>query len=123
MLLRNERWEETNSFDKLYNFKWQPVSRGINFQVNNNFGTKQLINHIENHRIITTKDNLFENIVAHCEAKKINVFQHLPVTFVLQLDSFYFSSEIEKFSSYFLNIEKALYSVRGNSDKQDLDKQ
>ena len=63
------------------------------------------------------------NIVAHCEAKKINVFQHLPVTFVLQLDSFYFSSEIEKFSSYFLNIEKALYSVRGHSDKQDLDKQ
>jgi len=22
MKLREERWEETNSFDKLYNFKW-----------------------------------------------------------------------------------------------------
>lgn len=22
MLLREERWEETNSFDKLFNFRW-----------------------------------------------------------------------------------------------------
>jgi len=22
MLLRSDRWEETNSFDKLFNFKW-----------------------------------------------------------------------------------------------------
>ena len=74
MRLRSERWEETNSFDKLYNFKWQPVSWGINFEVNNSFGVRQLVNHIANHRILTTKDNLFENIVAYCDTKKINVF-------------------------------------------------
>lgn len=40
MQLREERWEETNSFDKLYNFKWQPISRGIQFEVVNQFGTR-----------------------------------------------------------------------------------
>jgi len=40
MLLRHDRWEECNHFDKLYNFKWQPTSRGINFNQNNNMGTR-----------------------------------------------------------------------------------
>jgi hypothetical protein len=31
MELRSDRWEQTNHFDKLFNFKWQPVSRGIQF--------------------------------------------------------------------------------------------
>ena len=112
MQLRAERWEETNSSDKLYNFKWQPVSFGINFKANNSFGTRQLVNHFDNHSILTTKDKLFENVVAHCEARKINAFSVLPVTFVLSLDSHYFSSEIEKFSNYFLAIEKSLHTVR-----------
>jgi hypothetical protein len=49
MLMRSERWEETNSFDKLYNFKWQPFSRGIKFESVNSFGVRQLINHLPNH--------------------------------------------------------------------------
>jgi len=112
MQLRGERWEETNSFDKLFNFKWQPVSWGLNFEVNNSFGTKQLVNHFANHNILTTKDKLFENVVSLCEARKLNAFSVIPVTFVLQLDSVYFSSEIEKFSSYFMYIEKSLHTAR-----------
>jgi len=33
--LREERWEETGSSDKLFNFKWQPFSRGIQFDMVN----------------------------------------------------------------------------------------
>jgi len=29
MELRHERWQETTPFDKLYNFRWQQLSRGI----------------------------------------------------------------------------------------------
>jgi len=112
MQLRSERWEETNSFDKLYNFKWQPISWGINFDANNSFGTRQLVNHFANHNILTTKDKLFENVVAHCEAQKINAFSSLPVTFVLSLDSHFFANEIEKFCSYFMTIEKSLHAAR-----------
>lgn len=46
MELRSDRWEETSSFDKIFNFKWQPVSRGINYETTNSFGTRQLVNHI-----------------------------------------------------------------------------
>jgi hypothetical protein len=63
MQLRGERWEETSSFDKLFNFKWQPVSWGINFEAHNSFGTKQLVNHFANQAILTTKDKLFEHVV------------------------------------------------------------
>jgi hypothetical protein len=45
MALRHDRWQETSSFDKLYNFKWQQLSRGIHFDQVNSFGTRQLINH------------------------------------------------------------------------------
>jgi hypothetical protein len=87
MLLRADRWEETNSFDKLFNFKWQPVSWGINFDAINSFGTRQLVNHFNNHAIITTKDQLFENVALYCEQRKLNVFETLPLTFTLSLDS------------------------------------
>lgn len=45
MQLREERWEETNSFDKLFNFRWQPWARGLEFNIVNSFGVRQLINH------------------------------------------------------------------------------
>jgi hypothetical protein len=101
MALRVDRWEETNHFDKLYNFKWQPTSRGLNFNLNNQLGTRQLVNHIGNHGSITTKDKLFESMFAYCEEKRQDVFKYLPITFVLQTDSSFFSTEIEKFSQYF----------------------
>jgi hypothetical protein len=104
MLLRNERWEETNSFDKLYNFKWQPISRGIAFDQINNFGTRQLINHVQEHPQLTTKDRLFENLVMLCEQRKIDVFKIVPITFMIQFDSAQSSFELEKFITYFNTI-------------------
>lgn len=31
MQLRDSRWEETTAFDKGFNFRWQPLSRGLGF--------------------------------------------------------------------------------------------
>ena len=49
MALRDDRWEETSTFDKIFNFKWQPISRGINYDTVSTFGTRQLVNHIKGH--------------------------------------------------------------------------
>jgi len=117
MALRSDRWEETTHFDKLYNFKWQPTSRGINFNLNNQLGTRQLVNHIGNHGSITTKDKLFESMFAFCEEKKMDVFKYLPITFVLQTDSSFFTQEIEKFSQYFTYIQKSLKEHNDDSEK------
>lgn len=83
MELRHQRWQETSSFDKLFNFKWQQWSRGVQFDLVNSCGTRQLINHYQNHQILTTKHQLFECMTSHCELNKVNVFDYLPITFSL----------------------------------------
>jgi hypothetical protein len=60
-------WEETTAYDSLYNFKWQPFSNGIKFDQISTYGVRQLVNHIEGHEHITTKDLLFINFRAYCE--------------------------------------------------------
>jgi len=108
MDLRLERWEETHDFDTLFHFKWHPVSRGIKFDLVNTHGTKQLVNHFENHQIFTTKDLMFRHLFNHCEAKKLNVFDFVPLTFILEVDSVNSASDYERFLNYFYNIEKSL---------------
>ena len=105
--LRKDRWEETHDFDTLFNFKWHPLSRGIKFEMINTNGTRQLVNHFENHECFTTKDWMFSNLLLHCETKKINVFDFTPLTFLLQVDSINYAFELEKFIQYFNYIEKA----------------
>lgn len=105
MQLRMDRWEETNNSDKIFNFKWQPYSRGIQFDVVNQFGTRQLINHFNNHAIITTKHQLFENMAVWCELKKINVFKILPITFTLQMENINCAVEMDKFLQYFCYLQ------------------
>ena len=56
MELRAERWEETSDFDTLFNFKWHPISKGIKFDQVNTHGSRQIVNHFENHDCFTTKD-------------------------------------------------------------------
>ena len=48
-------WEATNA-PHLFNFKWKPTSNGINYERLGKFGYKQLVNHIEGHHALTTKD-------------------------------------------------------------------
>lgn len=51
---------------------------------------------------------MFKNLLLHCESRKINVFDYVPITFLLELDSPNYAFELEKFISYFTLIEKLL---------------
>lgn len=75
-------WQETNA-PHLFNFKWKPTSAGINFERLGKFGYKQLVNHIEGHAALTTKDQLFYNMKAYCEKKNIDVYKIIPLTFAV----------------------------------------
>ena len=75
-------WQETNA-PHLFNFKWKPTSGGINFERLGKFGYKQLVNHIEGHGALTTKDQLFFNMKAYCEKKNVAVYSILPLTFAV----------------------------------------
>jgi hypothetical protein len=71
-------------------------------------GTRQLVNHFENHSVFTTKDQMFRNLFSHCEAKKINTFEYVPLTFLLEVDSLFFAQDYERFVNYFSYIDKQL---------------
>lgn len=42
-----------------FHFKWAPVSRCINFELINTHGQKKVVNHLERHDMLTTKDQLY----------------------------------------------------------------
>lgn len=75
MDLRDDRWEETTPSDKLYNFRWQPWGRMIDYKSVNSFGVRQLVNHLQGHEFLSTKHLLFESMTSYCEAKKMDVFK------------------------------------------------
>ncbi len=106
MMLRSDQWEETSNSDKLFNFKWLPFSRGVQYSQMNAFGVKQLVNHINGHEHLTTKDKLFENYTFHCETIKQDVFQSLPIQFTLQMDNNQCYQEFHKFLQLFTAIDR-----------------
>jgi hypothetical protein len=73
-------WEEVQN-SHLINFRWKPTSYGINFERLSKFGNKQLVNHLQGHESLTTKDQLFFNMKQYYESHKKNVFTVLPLTF------------------------------------------
>lgn len=99
-------WEETTAYDSLYNFKWKPFSNGIKYDQISTYGVKQLVNHIEGHECLTTKDQLFINMRSYCEkvSPHINVFDLLPLTFILDFKS---ENVFEQYET-FKNIHKLL---------------
>lgn len=77
-------WEAADDhFDSLYNFKWKPTSGGIKYDMISKHGLKQLVNHVKGHGQLTTKDNLFLNMKLYYETQKLNIYEVLPLTIVL----------------------------------------
>jgi hypothetical protein len=56
-----------------------------------------MVNHFEYHHEITTKDSLFKNLLASAQLHKLNVFDYLPLTFVLDVDAQTYNPDFEKF--------------------------
>ena len=81
-------WKESYSYvSNLFNFKWQPVSQGIDFlRLGKYASVKQIVNHFENHSCISNKANLFINMMDYCEQRKISVFKYIPLTIIFDLN-------------------------------------
>jgi len=99
----------------LYSFKWSPTSKYINFDQLGAHGQRKLVNHIQGHDLLTTKDQLYKNMHKYLEGNKVNVFQYLPIQFVLDLSAKNFITEVDKFCKYYNCIEKVkIKSVADN---------
>ena len=91
-LIQNCMCHRTNwksSFDKttsLFNFKWQELSHGIDYNsLGKNGEMEQIVNHYENHYAISNKANMFINLMQYCEKRKISVFKYVPFTIIFEL--------------------------------------
>ncbi len=51
---------------------------------------------------------MFKNLLSYCEVKKTNVFDYVPITFVLEVNSNNYAFELDKFITYFTFIDKAV---------------
>ena len=94
-------WKEAfSTVTSLFNFKWQQISFGIDYnslgRINN---AKQIVNHFENHFDLTNKANMFLNLMEYCEKRKISVFKYVPFTIIFQFkdkDGYENNNEIKK---------------------------
>jgi hypothetical protein len=49
---------------------------------------------------------MFRNLFQHCELKKLNVFDYVPLTFMLEVDSVNSAQDLERFVTYFTYVDK-----------------
>ena len=84
VLETRENWTQLpdNCSTSLFDFKWSPTSRICNFEMLSFGGHKSMVNHLEFHGQITTKDMIYHNMHRLCEMNKLNVFDYLPIQFV-----------------------------------------
>ena len=80
VLLTREYWNEVEKEHlTVYSFKWAPVSKCINYDQLGIHGQRKIVNHLERHDLLTTKDQLYLNMHKYCEHQKKNVFEYMPV--------------------------------------------
>lgn len=78
IMSKRDWWELTESFNTLFNFKWQQGQRGYKYErLVANPHLKQCVNHFENHKQISTKDLLIKNLSNYCEVNLSSLFLFL----------------------------------------------
>ena len=109
---KRKNWEEAPSYSTLFNFKWQQTSKGIMFELVSSNGQKQIVNHFENHKAITTKDGLFKCLQKYCDEY---VFDYIPMTFLIESSSDKFRKDLDNFKTVFNALK--LYDEKGAEEE------
>lgn len=71
-------------------------------------GLKQLVNHVKGHGALTTKDNLFLNMKTYYESQKLNIYDIVPLTIVLDYLRDDVGERVEQFVQIMKVMEKNL---------------
>ena len=114
VLKKRSNWQFLQEInDPGVQFIWKQTNAGINFNVftNQTSSSLRIINHFEFHHEITQKDRLLANFARYCQGTKLNVFDFLPPSFEVKIDSKNISGSIE-------GIE-VLFNLITNSKKND----
>lgn len=101
-----KNWQQVTDSKQLnISFKWQQSNRGYNYDLSTSKkGFRQVLNHFQYHQEISNKEYLFKNLLQYCELLKLNAFQFLPLTFVLNtLDSSFEAQQTHFLNFYYQN--------------------
>jgi hypothetical protein len=63
------------------------------------------INRFEGYKQLTDKDLMFVNLFNYCERMKIDAYQYVPLTFIIDFNDTDFEKKLQTFSRYFQSIE------------------
>ena len=86
-LKRRSWWVEIPNFNTVFNFKWQPTSYKLKYKdLGKERNLRQMVNHLEYHKSISEKSELFKNLQIYCEQTRSNVFKVTPLTFFVTID-------------------------------------
>jgi hypothetical protein len=109
VLSTRSQWTETADGKELFiNLRWQQSNKTYKYEncIDNRI-FKHSLNHFEYHHELSNKEYLFHNLLEYCELHKINVFEFIPLTFVLNiLDSNYESEQAQFLNFYHENKSK-----------------
>ncbi|CDW90267.1 ttl domain containing protein [Stylonychia lemnae] len=119
---RGSDWQEISSNNTIFHFKWVPFSKGIRFDYLSSHGYKKMVNHFEYQEQISQKDWLMINLSKYCEQQRLNVFDFIPVTFIVNLNHQSSSFEMEKFNTMFTVLERANSLKYTNTNKYTIAK-
>ncbi|CAD8134692.1 unnamed protein product [Paramecium pentaurelia] len=96
-------WQQTKDNSSMFvNFRWQQWHRGYKYDrliLNNQY--KQMVNHFENHPELSNKQYLFRNLCSYCEQNKQNVYDSVPITFVLDFKDDSVDQQFTQFVKFF----------------------
>ena len=79
-------WVEIPSYNTLFNLNWQPTSNTIKYDRLKLTPFKQIVNHYEEHKELSSKINLLNNLQTYCEENQRFLFDILPITYFFDLD-------------------------------------
>ncbi|CAD8093905.1 unnamed protein product [Paramecium primaurelia] len=87
---------------KKINFKWQETEKGYEYQtINQKEQPIQMLNHFEFHSEISDKFKLAVNFKAYCDKNRLNIYDYIPTTFVIECTNENLKSELFQFISFY----------------------
>ena len=101
-------WREAKEIKGIINFKWQQNTREFKYErMTANALYKQIVNHFEFHREISTKAGLVKNLKSYCQVKNL-FFLNFDFFFFLpkKKKKFYFFFYKRFLNTFFINLKK-----------------
>ena len=122
METRGDCWQEVPINAVFFNFKWHQNNKNYQYEklcLNSNM--KQIVNHFEFHKEISSKAGLIKNLAFYCEQNKMNLFDITPITFILDLNKEDCDTTLQSFINFYYKNMPVEMQKPENMKKQYLD--